>query len=63
MDNFVNLHNHSDYSLLDGFGTVDEYIARAVEMGQPALGLTDHGNVCGLFSFIQKFPVTALTCT
>lgn len=54
MDNFVNLHNHSDYSLLDGFGTVDEYIARAVEMGQPALGLTDHGNVCGLFSFIQK---------
>lgn len=54
MDNFVNLHNHSDYSLLDGFGTVDEYIARAVEMEQPALGLTDHGNVCGLFSFIQK---------
>lgn len=54
MDNFVNLHNHSDYSLLDGFGTVDEYIARAVEMVQPALGLTDHGNVCGLFSFIQK---------
>ena len=53
-DNFVNLHNHSDYSLLDGFGTVDEYIARAVELEQPALGLTDHGNVCGLYSFVNK---------
>lgn len=53
-DNFVNLHNHSDYSLLDGFGTVDEYVARAVELRQPALGLTDHGNVCGLYSFVNK---------
>lgn len=53
-DGFINLHNHSDYSLLDGFGTIDEYIAKAVEFGQPALGLTDHGNICGLHMFIES---------
>lgn len=52
-DNFVNLHNHSDYSILDGFGTINEYVNRAIELGQPALGLTDHGNICGLHSFIE----------
>lgn len=44
---FVHLHNHSEFSALDGLGTVDEYVARAVEMGQTALALTDHGNLCG----------------
>lgn len=53
VDNFVNLHNHSDYSILDGFGTINEYVDRAIELGQPALGLTDHGNICGLHNFIE----------
>ena len=51
-DGFVNLHNHSEYSLLDGFGTIGEYIDRAVELGQPAIGLTDHGNLHGIHQFI-----------
>lgn len=54
MDNFVNLHNHSQYSILDGFGSLEEYILRAYELKQPAIGLTDHGSLCGVYDFIQK---------
>lgn len=54
MDKFVNLHNHSEYSLLDGFGRISEYVDRAVELGQPALGLTDHGNLYGIHNFILE---------
>ena len=47
MDNFVHLHVHSDYSLLDGFSNIKKLIARAKELGMPALGLTDHGAMYG----------------
>lgn len=50
---FVNLHNHSDYSILDGYSHPEEYIKRAAELGQTAVGLTDHGNLFGAFSFIK----------
>ena len=53
-DGFVNLHNHSEYSLLDGFGTVSEYIDRAVALGQKAIGLTDHGDLYGIHQFILE---------
>jgi DNA polymerase-3 subunit alpha len=46
--NFVNLHRHDTYSLFDGFGTAKQAATYAKSMGQPALGLTNHGNVCGL---------------
>lgn len=52
--NFVSLHTHSDYSLLDGFGTLKEYIQRVVELGQPGLGLSDHGNTYGAFELINS---------
>lgn len=52
-DGFVNLHTHSEYSLLDGFGHVQEYVNRAIELNQSSLGLTDHGNLYGIFSFIK----------
>ena len=42
---FVHLHTHSTYSFTDGYGHPDEYIKHAVELGQPGLGVTDHGNV------------------
>lgn len=42
---FVSLHHHSTYSYLDGYGLPSEHVARAVEMGSPALALTEHGNV------------------
>src|SRR6202035_4626631 len=44
-DPFVHLHCHSDYSLLDGMAKVEDYAAKAKELGQLALGITDHGTV------------------
>lgn len=58
---FVNLHNHSDYSLLDGYSHPAEYIQRAAEMGQTAVGLTDHGNLFGAFEFIKAARAAAKT--
>ncbi len=49
--NFVHLHVHSDYSLLDGCCRIDRLMDRAVELGMPALALTDHGNLYGAIEF------------
>ena len=43
----VHLHAHSEYSLLDGACKIDAMAARAAELDQPALGLTDHGVMNG----------------
>ena len=48
---FVNLHNHSSYSLFDGFQSIEEMVARAKALGQKALGLCDHGTTSGLYHF------------
>ncbi len=48
---FVHLHNHSDYSLLDGAMKTQAMAARAAECGMPALALTDHGNLFGAVEF------------
>jgi DNA polymerase-3 subunit alpha len=48
MGEWFNLHTHSQYSTLDGMGTVEALVERAVKMGYPALGLTDHGNMGGV---------------
>jgi DNA polymerase III subunit alpha len=50
---FVNLHAHSHYSLLDGFGSPLEIVKRAKELGYPAAALTDHGVVYGLLEFYK----------
>ena len=44
---YVGLHVHTHYSLFDGVATPEEYIARAVELGMPALAITDHGTLSG----------------
>ncbi|MSU23851.1 MAG: DNA polymerase III subunit alpha [Opitutus sp.] len=49
--NFVHLHVHSDYSLLDGCCRIDRLMDRAVELGMPAVALTDHGNLYGAIEF------------
>lgn len=49
MDNFTSLHTHSEMSILDGASKVDAYFARAAELGQPALGITDHGSTSGFY--------------
>lgn len=50
---FVHLHVHSEYSLLDAMGRVRELVARAAELGMPALALTDHGTVSGVVKFYR----------
>jgi DNA polymerase-3 subunit alpha len=49
--NFAHLHVHNEYSLLDGLGKAEEYVARAKELGFYYLALTNHGNIDGLISF------------
>ncbi|MBR5328971.1 MAG: PHP domain-containing protein, partial [Firmicutes bacterium] len=43
MSNFVHLHNHSEYSLLDGFARIPRMVAKAKECGMNACAITDHG--------------------
>ncbi|MCX7839093.1 MAG: PHP domain-containing protein, partial [Anaerolineae bacterium] len=52
MPDFVHLHVHSEYSLLDGLPHPKDLVARAVELRQPALALTDHG---ALFAAIEFY--------
>jgi len=51
---FVHLHNHSDYSLLKGAATVERLVARAVDLGMPAVALTDDGNLFGALNFYKE---------
>src|SRR5687767_1363843 len=51
---FVHLHCHSEYSLLDGANRVDDLIRRAQELEQPALAITDHGNLHAAWEFQEK---------
>lgn len=53
MSQFIHLHNHSHYSLLDGACKVDELIDAAVNCGMPALAITDHGNMFGAIEFYK----------
>ncbi len=51
---FVHLHNHSEYSLLDGASRIDELVNRAVELEMPALAITDHGVLYGATDFYRR---------
>jgi DNA polymerase-3 subunit alpha len=51
---FVHLHNHSDYSLLDGACRLDRLVDRVKKLGMPALALTDHGNLFGAVEFYER---------
>ena len=50
---FVHLHTHSHYSLLDGAATIDDLIDAALREKMPALALTDHGNMFGSLEFYK----------
>ena len=52
---FVHLHNHSDLSLLDGASRISAMATRAIELGMPAMALTDHGNLFGAIEFYETF--------
>src|SRR5471032_915611 len=51
---FVHLHCHSEYSLLDGANRIGDLISRAQELEQPALAITDHGNLHGAWDFQER---------
>jgi DNA polymerase III subunit alpha len=51
MAEFVHLHNHTEYSLLDGLSKVKNLVAYAKELGMKSLAITDHGNMYGTIKF------------
>lgn len=54
MTDFVHLHNHSEYSLLDGLSKIKPMVSRAKELGMKSIAITDHGNVYGVIKFYQE---------
>ncbi len=54
MAEFVHLHNHSDYSLLDGAASIQKLIRKAKALGMPGIAITDHGNMFGAMSFEKE---------
>ncbi len=53
MADFVHLHNHSEYSLLDGLSRVGQMVERAKELGMSAIAITDHGALYGAIRFYK----------
>ena len=54
MTDFVHLHNHTDFSLLDGAANIPRLVDTAVEQGMKALAITDHGNMFGVLRFYME---------
>ena len=54
MSEFIHLHNHSHYSLLDGASTIEGIVHAAAEHNMPAVALTDHGVMFGAIEFYKK---------
>ena len=50
---FTHLHVHTEYSLLDGSSKIKEILARAKELGQTSLAITDHGVMYGVIDFYK----------
>ncbi len=53
MTDFVHLHNHTEYSLLDGLSKIKEMVKRAKELNMKAIAITDHGNMYGVIKFYK----------
>ena len=51
---FVHLHNHTEFSMLDGMAQIDPLFAEASRLGMPAVGMTDHGNMYGSSDFYKQ---------
>src|SRR5258708_3305726 len=53
MADFVHLHNHTEYSLLDGLSKIKDAVKHAKDLGMKALAMTDHGNMYGTIYFYE----------
>ena len=51
---FTHLHNHTEYSMLDGISRIPDMVGRAVELGMDALAITDHGSLYGAVDFYSE---------
>ncbi|WP_264992071.1 DNA polymerase III subunit alpha, partial [Mycobacterium montefiorense] len=51
---FVHLHNHTEYSMLDGAAKITPMLAEVQRLGMPAVGMTDHGNMFGASEFYNE---------
>ena len=54
MQPFVHLHSHTEFSLLDGISRLPDMVRRAKELNQPALAITDHGNMYAAIYFYKE---------
>lgn len=54
MSDFIHLHTHSHYSILDGISKIDRIVEKTAEYGQSAVALTDHGNMFGIMDFRKE---------
>jgi len=54
MSGFVHLHNHTDFSLLDGAAHIRKLVKKTAELGMKALAITDHGNMFGVLKFYHE---------
>lgn len=53
MPEFSHLHNHTQFSLLDGASNIEKLMTKAIEDRQKAVAITDHGNMFGVFQFVS----------
>ena len=53
-NNFTHLHLHTEYSLLDGIGKIDDYLEKAKSLGMRSIAITDHGNMFGAMEMYKK---------
>ena len=51
--NYSHIHNHSSYSILTATSEINTLIETSIEMGMPAVGITDHGNMYGAYKFVE----------
>ena len=58
---FTHLHLHTEFSMLDGAARIGEVVAAAVADGQPAIGITDHGNMYGVLDFYKECRAQGIT--
>ena len=57
MPEFVHLHVHSQYSILDGQASIQRLVDKAMADGQPGIAITDHGDMFGIkefYNYVQK---------